>query len=68
MTISKFGFPTTIHFGPSARKLVGDHLRELRLQRPIIVTDKGLAAQSIASHWEGEDEQGPAVADEEAIA
>ena len=32
------------------------------------LTDKGLAAQSIASHWEGEDEQGPAVADEEAIA
>ncbi len=32
------------------------------------LTDKGLAAQAIASHWEGEDEQGPAVADEEAIA
>ncbi|MDB4914470.1 MAG: exonuclease [Gemmatimonadetes bacterium] len=30
--------------------------------------DKGLDAHSMASHWEGEDEQGPAVADEEAIA
>jgi putative mRNA 3-end processing factor len=30
--------------------------------------DKGLKAESLASHWEGEDEQGPAVADEEAAA
>ena len=30
--------------------------------------EKGLDAQSIASQWEGEDDQGPAVADEEAIA
>ena len=52
MTISKFGFPTTIHFGPGARKLVGDHLRELRLQRPIIVTDKGLAALPVLSEFQ----------------
>ncbi|MEP6738814.1 MAG: iron-containing alcohol dehydrogenase [Caldimonas sp.] len=44
MTITRFAFPTTIHFGPGARKLVGPHLRERGLARPLIVTDKGLAA------------------------
>ena len=44
MTITKFAFPTIIHFGPGARKLVGEHLKELGLKRPLIVTDKGLAA------------------------
>ena len=28
MTITKFAFPTTIHFGAGARKLVGPHLLE----------------------------------------
>ena len=44
MTITRFAFPTTIHFGPGARKLVGPHLREAGLKRPLVVTDKGLAA------------------------
>ena len=44
MAITRFSFPTTIHFGPGARKLVGPHLRERGIQRPIVVTDKGLAA------------------------
>ena len=44
MTITRFAFPTTIHFGPGARKLVGPHLRESGLKRPLVVTDKGLAA------------------------
>ena len=44
MTITKFSFPTTIHFGAGARKLVGEHLNSLSLKRPLIVTDKGLAA------------------------
>lgn len=44
MTITKFSFPTTIHFGPGARKLVGEHLSSMGLMRPLIVTDKGLAA------------------------
>ncbi|MEO6362522.1 MAG: iron-containing alcohol dehydrogenase, partial [Caldimonas sp.] len=44
MTITRFAFPTTIHFGPGARKLVGPHLQEQGLRRPLIVTDKGLAA------------------------
>ena len=44
MTITKFSFPTTIHFGAGARKFLGAHLNSLRLKRPLIVTDKGLAA------------------------
>jgi alcohol dehydrogenase class IV len=44
MTITKFSFPTTIHFGAGARKLLGAHLNSLGLKRPLIVTDKGLAA------------------------
>jgi alcohol dehydrogenase class IV len=44
MTLSKFSFPTTIHFGPGARKLVADHLKSVGVSRPLIVTDKGVAA------------------------
>ena len=44
MTITRFSFPTTIHFGAGARKLVADHLKALGLKRPLLVTDKGLAA------------------------
>jgi alcohol dehydrogenase class IV len=44
MTISRFAFPTDIHFGAGARKLVGRHLRDRGLARPLIVTDRGLAA------------------------
>jgi len=43
MGIVKFSFPTTIHFGPGARRLAAAHLREQGLARVLIVTDKGLA-------------------------
>jgi len=43
MSITRFSFPTTIHFGAGSRKLVGDHLREQRIRRPLIVTDRALA-------------------------
>jgi hypothetical protein len=43
MTISRFSFPTTIHFGPGARRLVADHLKAQRVLRPLIVTDRGIA-------------------------
>ena len=43
MTIHRFAFPTTIHFGPGARKLVADHLAALGLERPLVVTDRGIA-------------------------
>ncbi len=44
MPITKFAFPTTIHFGAGARKLAAPHLRDQGLKRPLIVTDRGLAA------------------------
>jgi alcohol dehydrogenase class IV len=51
MAITKFAFPTTIHFGAGARKLVGPHLRELGLERPLIVTDRALAALPILADF-----------------
>jgi alcohol dehydrogenase class IV len=39
-----FSFPTLIHFGPGVRKDVGAHLRSQGVKRPLLVTDKGLAA------------------------
>ena len=45
--ISKFSFPTTIHFGAGARKLVAEHLKQQGVQRPLIVTDKGLGVLPI---------------------
>jgi len=47
MSVTKFAFPTTIQFGPGARKLVAEHLRHQGLARPLIVTDKGLATLAI---------------------
>lgn len=44
MGISRFSFPTLIHFGPGARKRLRAHLEEQGLRRPLVVTDKGLAA------------------------
>ena len=43
MTLSSFAFPTTIHFGPGARRLVAEHLRTRGLVRPLVVTDRGIA-------------------------
>jgi alcohol dehydrogenase class IV len=44
MGLSSFSFPTDIRFGPGARREVAQHLQEQGLRRPLIVTDKGLAA------------------------
>jgi len=43
MTISKFSFPTTIHFGPGVRGMVADHLKAEDIKRPLVVTDRGIA-------------------------
>jgi len=43
MTLSRFAFPTTIHFGAGARRLVAEHLKAHGLERPLIVTDRGIA-------------------------
>ncbi|HET6898819.1 MAG TPA: iron-containing alcohol dehydrogenase [Vicinamibacteria bacterium] len=39
-----FSFPTLIQFGPGVRKEVGAHLKAQGVRRPLLVTDKGLAA------------------------
>jgi hypothetical protein len=51
MTITKFAFPTTIHFGAGARKLVGPHLLETGFKRPLIVTDRALAALPVMTEF-----------------
>jgi len=59
MSISGFSFPTTIRFGAGARKEVAKHLKDRGIRRPLIVTDKALAALPVLaefkSHLEGLD-------------
>ncbi|MBA2480908.1 MAG: iron-containing alcohol dehydrogenase [Planctomycetes bacterium] len=42
--IHRFSFPTPIIFGPGARAEVAAHLAANRCTRPLVVTDRGLAA------------------------
>ena len=42
--VDRFAFPTTIHFGAGARKLVAEHLKAQGIRRPLVVTDRGIAA------------------------
>ncbi|HYJ99025.1 MAG TPA: iron-containing alcohol dehydrogenase [Burkholderiaceae bacterium] len=51
MAISQFSFPTAIQFGAGARKLVGPHLLERGLKRPLIVTDRALAALPVLAEF-----------------
>ncbi len=51
MGIDRFSFPTTIHFGAGSRKLVGAHLREQGVKRPLIVTDQGLAPLPVLAEF-----------------
>jgi alcohol dehydrogenase class IV len=44
MAIHQFNFPTRIHSGPGSSGLIAGALGELGAARPLIVTDKGLAA------------------------
>lgn len=53
MTLSSFSFPTAIRFGAGARKEVAAHLREQGLQRPLIVTDRALAALPVLAEFQG---------------
>jgi len=59
MSIAQFAFPTAIRFGAGARKEVAEHLRKHGLSRPLIVTDRALAALPVLaefkSHLEGLD-------------
>lgn len=51
MSIANFSFPTAIRFGVGARKLVADHLRQHGLSRPLIVTDRALAALPVLAEF-----------------
>ncbi|WP_372656532.1 iron-containing alcohol dehydrogenase [Hydrogenophaga sp.] len=53
MTITHFSFPTPIQFGAGARRNVGPHLQKLGLKRPLIVTDKALAALPLLAEFLG---------------
>ncbi len=47
---SRFSFPTTIHFGAGVRDMIADNLKAAGVKRPLIVTDKGIAALGSAGH------------------
>jgi len=51
MTLTRFSFPTTIHFGAGARKRVSQHLLEAGCKRPLIVTDRMLAALPVMAEF-----------------
>ncbi len=51
MTIHRFAFPTTIHFGAGASALVGAHLKEQGCKRPLVVTDRALAQLPVAQRF-----------------
>jgi alcohol dehydrogenase class IV len=53
MSLSSFSFPTSIVFGAGARKEVAAHLRERGLKRPLVVTDKALAALPVLAEFRG---------------
>jgi alcohol dehydrogenase class IV len=52
MSITSFSFPTPIKFGVGARKLVAQHLLDLGLKRPLIVTDKALGALPVLAEFQ----------------
>jgi len=51
MSLTKFSFPTAITFGPGARREVAAHLKSQGANRPLIVTDKGLAQLPILKEF-----------------
>lgn len=44
---ARFSFPTLIHFGPGVRARAADHLVSEGAKRPLVVTDRGVAALPI---------------------
>ncbi len=51
MSVQRFAFPTPIHFGPGARKLVAENLKAAGCKRPLIVTDRGIAELPLLSEF-----------------
>src|SRR4051812_20261517 len=52
--VHRFSFPTAIHFGAGARTLVAEHLKGAGVKRPLIVTDKGVAALPMTAALAGD--------------
>src|SRR6185369_9702603 len=52
MTITSFSFPTPIRFGVGARREVAQHLIEQGFRRPLLVTDKSLAALPVLAEFQ----------------
>src|SRR5689334_11191869 len=50
----RFAFPTSILFGPGARKEVAGHLAAAGRARPLVVTDRGLASLPVFEQFRGE--------------
>jgi len=53
-TLHRFAFPTSILFGPGARKELSPHLVAAGRTRPLVVTDRGLAALPVFENFLGE--------------
>jgi alcohol dehydrogenase class IV len=51
VSLARFSYPTTIHFGAGARKLVAGHLLDAGCRRPLIVTDRGLSALPLLAEF-----------------
>ena len=51
MNITTFSFPTAIHFGAGARKLVAAHLLQAGCKRPLLVTDRALGALPVLAEF-----------------
>src|ERR1041385_2681912 len=51
MTTYKFSFPTLIHFGAGVRHQAGEFLQARGFHRPLVVTDKGLAALPLTADF-----------------
>jgi alcohol dehydrogenase class IV len=51
MSITSFSFPTSIQFGAGARKRVAEHLNQQGIRRPLIVTDRALAALPVLAEF-----------------
>jgi alcohol dehydrogenase class IV len=51
MSITQFAFPTAIRFGAGARKEVAAHLCAQGLLRPLLVTDRALAALPVLAEF-----------------
>ncbi|MES2693599.1 MAG: iron-containing alcohol dehydrogenase [Verrucomicrobiota bacterium] len=54
MSLHSFSFPTAIIFGAGARKKVPAHLSGIGARRPLIVTDKGVAALPFVAEFQAD--------------